>query len=54
MSLDMDAHIKALVAQAPPFTPTQVARLQVILWGPQVTPLPVEAATPDVRADVAA
>lgn len=34
---DMDAHVKALVDQAPQPSPEQIARLRLILCGSQIT-----------------
>ncbi|GGO83456.1 hypothetical protein [Nonomuraea cavernae] len=33
---DMAAHVKALVDQAPPPTPEQIARLRLILMGSEI------------------
>jgi hypothetical protein len=43
--IDMDAHVKAIVDQAPPPTPEQIARLRLILCGSQIK---------EARADEAA
>jgi len=43
--LDMDAYVKAVVDQAPPPSPEQLARLRLILCGSQI---------PEEGADVAA
>lgn len=43
--IDMDAHVKAVVDQAPPPSPEQIAHLRLILCGSK---------TKEVGADVAA
>lgn len=46
--IDINAHVRAVVDAAPPPTADQVARIRLILWGPQLqTPKPVPAALPD-------
>jgi hypothetical protein len=52
--IDIQAHIKALVAAAPPPSPEQINRLRLIFWGTPLRTFTVEPSTFTGGADVAA